>query len=77
MYPDPTKPAADLVSEGSEAGSPGHLGVQVDGQPNIGNIALMAIASWPSRQCPIAHGWRAHRLCAAGVPQPEDSLSQL
>ena len=77
MYPDPTKPAADLVSESGETGSRGHLGVQVDVRPNIGNIALRGIAGWPLRQCPIADGWRAHRLRAGGVPQPEESLSQL
>jgi hypothetical protein len=77
MYRDPTKAAADILSEGGETGNRGQLGVQVDGRPSIGNIALKGIAGRPSRQCPIAHGWRAHRLRAGGVPQPEESRSQL
>jgi hypothetical protein len=51
------------VGEAVRPKAVGHLSVQVARWPRPhGNITLRGIAGWPSRQCPIVHGCRGHRL---------------
>lgn len=50
------------MSEDGETRSRGHLSVQLLAGSDRSEHNPEGIAGWPSRQCPIAHGCRAHRL---------------